>query len=121
MHRDSRMRITPTILFLTCVTLLGACKKNKERSLEGTIDEADQKSIPSKKQCDDYAEQVVKDMPAANAKFMQSSTSNICVNQYTIATLKCIRDQRSAGSGSARMGVNPADPYGCVTKYPKKK
>jgi hypothetical protein len=112
---------TSTILLITCATLLGACKKNKERSLEGAIDEADQKAIPSKKQCDDYAEQVVKDMPAANAKFMQSSTSSICLNQYTVATLKCAREQRSVGSGSARVGVQPADPYGCVTKYPKKK
>ena len=115
------MRNTSTILFITCAMLLGACKKNKERSLEGAIDDADQKSIPSKKQCDEYAEQVVKDMPAANAKFMQSSTSSVCLNQYTVATLKCVRDQRGAGPGSARGSVNPADPYGCVTKYPKKK
>ena len=113
------MRKTHTILLITCAALLGACKKTKERSLEGVIDDADQKAIPSKKQCDDYAEQVVKDMPAANAKFMQGSTSSICLNQYTVATLKCVREQRSTGSRST--SVNPADPYGCAVKYPKKK
>jgi len=114
------MRNTSTVVLITCA-LLGACKKNKERSLDGAIDDADQKAIPSKKQCDEYAGQVVKDMPAANAKFMQGSTSSICLSQYTVATLKCVRDQRSAAAGSARVGVSPADPYGCVTKYPKKK